>query len=213
MPAVGREDLRQSGEDLRDLGQRVAALSEEVSLLAQSYRNLYERLRVAQVAQEKPPKPEGGAPEHSRGRPQRPKRSWAPTPQPREARSPSEELTSVRASLRALLERQGELGARLQSLSRHPLFAAGGEEPRRIRTRLSEMGERSTNLRLSSDALVRNDPRAVAGLLDDLCELNSGASEDLLRFGQGLRSRGEGILAGRNEDRRYLQGDAWRRPL
>ncbi len=213
MPAVGREDIRESGEDLRHLGLRVSELSEEVAHLAQSYRNLYERLRLSQRAE-------------MEGRPSKvPPRSWIEQA-PSSRATPSEKgqgsgplaleapeiMPSIQKSLRALLERQGEVGLRLRDLSRHYLLTAGGNEPRRIRARLAEVGERCQNLRLSSDSLSRGTPRALTGLLDDLCELNSEASEDLVRFGQSLRLRGDGILAGKKQDLRYLQGDSWRRP-
>lgn len=212
---MGREDLRESGEDLRTLGQRIGQLSEELSLLAQAYRNLFERLRLSQNSEEPGPsrgRQGPGPPPRSTSR----VRQHTPAPPVSAANvgaqgSGEAELTSVRRALQALLERQGELGGRLHALARHPLFLAGGEEPRRIRSRLSELAEKCQNLRLSADALVRRDGRAVSGVLDDLCELNSAASEDLIRFGQSLRSRGDGILAGRKEDQRYLRGDAWRR--
>lgn len=205
MSAAGREDLRASGEDLRTLGTRVAHLSEEVSHMAQSYRTLYEKLRMCQ----RPLEAVGNGGKAGHAPP-----AGVPPPPADPASDPTDtstELAAVRRMLRALLERQGELGLRLKSLAGHPLFFAGGEEPRRIRARLVALGERCQNLRLSSDSLARGSPRSLSGLLDDLCELNSEASEDLHRFGYGLRTRAEGILAGRKEDLRFLQGEAWRR--
>ncbi len=217
MSAVGREDFRENGEDLRALGNRVSQLSEEHSFLAQSYRNLYERLRLAQGSSSEPTSEPGEGTDAQEtvasGHPRRSvQASLAPVPSGGTPRPPTEELAAVRRTMHALLERQGELGSGLRSLARHPLFLAGGEEPRRIRARLNELGEKFQNLRLSADALIRRDARAVSAVLDDLCELNSVASEDLVRFGQRLRSRGDGILAGRKEDRRFLRGDSWRRP-
>lgn len=213
MPAVGREDIRESGEDLRHLGLRVSELSEEVAHLAQSYRNLYERLRLSQRAEGEgrslkgPPRSRAAPVPIYRGSPSEKKEGSS-----RVAPDPAEVMPSIQKSLRGLLERQGEVGLRLRDLSRHYLLTAGGNEPRRIRARLEEVGERCQNLRLSSESLSRGAPRALTGLLDDLCELNSEASEDLVRFGQSLRLRGDGILAGKKQDLRYLQGDSWRRP-
>lgn len=217
-PALGREDLRDDGEELRALGQRVVETSEEMRLLAQSYRNLYERLRLARRSTETlaAASRTGGRSGPAPGRKARGHASRITETDPlylggkAPTEAPEETLGAVRTSFRTLLERQGELGHTLAMLARHPLFQAGGHEPRKIMTHLNELGSRCQNLRTSMDGLVRGGPRSVLAMLDDLCEINSTAAEELTRYGHGLRARGEGILSGKKSDRRYLRGDTWR---
>jgi hypothetical protein len=214
---MGREDLREDGEELRSLGQRIGDLGEQLGLLAQSYRDLFERLRIAVKRAETPPPAPAPDPKPAKRSPRsarvakRSGPSVAPPAPPSWGTLGVEELDEYRRSLRALLDRQGEMGRQLLVVARNRLFLAGGEEPRKIMVRLHEFADRCNGLRLSSDSMVRGNPKAFLSLLDDLSEINSRGREDFQRWGAALRARGEGLLSGRKEDRRYLQGDSWRR--
>lgn len=210
-PAIGREDLREDGEDLRLLGQRLLEMGERLALAAQAYRDLFERLRISVKHTEAPAlAATGPVPRNARRGTRRSPGSASPT-KGHTPPAPREELAEVRRGLRLLLDQQGELGRQLGELGRHRLFLAGGEEPRKIMVQLNDLSNRFLAMRLSSESMVRGSEKAVLALLDDLSEINSKASEDLQRFGAGLRARGDGILSGRKEDRRFLQGNAWRR--
>lgn len=186
-----------------------------MGLLAQSYRDLYERVRISVKHAENPAlaAPVASAKGTRRGSKGGKKGVTTPAPPPKPRGGPlqPEEMAAVRRALRLLLDRQGDLGRQLTEVTRHRLFLAGGEEPRKIMVRLNEFGTRCLGLRLSSESMVQGTERAVMALLDDLSEINSKACEDFQRYGYNLKSRGDGILSGRKEDRRFLQGDSWRR--
>lgn len=188
-----------------------------MQLLAQGYRDLYERMRVMLQRELSSPssRPRTGGqrgasppavPKLQRHYVRRVPDDWLKHP------LDPEQLTFVRRTFRGLLEQQGELGRRLTHTTRHRLFQAGGEAPRKIVSRMAEVADRCHSLRLSSEGMVRGTTAGISTSLDDLCQLNSHAGEDLLRFGQDLRSRGDAMLAGHSEARRYLRGEAWRRP-